>query len=137
MGSFRDWGGVGGGWGGGGRGGLKVWGHHAFELFSKFVHQVFLKLHQMTGIKKWAKVNVYGFAGKFVLCWRWGKLVKCWNWGSIITSYLLVSKVLILLENIWKMLGYKSETGFGLISSMSSLDKWINKFRLVNFEFWA
>ena len=43
-----------------------------FELLSKFVYQVFLKLHHMTGVKKWEKW-LLDFEGKFILCKKCGK----------------------------------------------------------------
>ena len=41
----------------------------SLEIF----HQIFLKLYLMIGIKKWAKVAVLDFKGKFILCSKWGK----------------------------------------------------------------
>ena len=44
-----------------------------FEVFSESFHQIFLKLYLMTGIKKWMKVTVSGFQGKFVFGTNCGK----------------------------------------------------------------
>ena len=36
------------------------------KFFSESFHEIFLKLYQMTGIKKWLKMTIADFQGKFV-----------------------------------------------------------------------
>lgn len=36
------------------------------EVFSESFHEIFLELHLMTGIKKWLKMTISDFQGKFV-----------------------------------------------------------------------
>ena len=43
-----------------------------FELFSKSVCHVFLKLYLMTGIKKYFDITVLDFEGKFIICPQYG-----------------------------------------------------------------
>ena len=45
--------------------GLKI---NIFELFSKFVDSIILKLKLMKGIKKEVNVSVFDVQGKFILC---------------------------------------------------------------------
>ena len=44
---------------------------NTFELFSKYGHYIFLKLHLMSSIKKWMEVTVFDFQGKFLLYPKW------------------------------------------------------------------
>lgn len=36
------------------------------EVFSESFHEIFLELYLMTGIKKWLKMTISDFQGKFV-----------------------------------------------------------------------
>ena len=61
-----------------------------FKLFCKSIDQVLLKSYLMTNIKKWAKVTVLDFEGKFMFCSKWCKWIDFWP--GIICYYLLFNK---------------------------------------------
>ena len=48
-----------------------------FKLFSKYFHQIFLKLYLMIDIKNWVKVTVVGFEAKFLFYSKYGKWLNC------------------------------------------------------------
>ena len=60
------------------------------EHFSKSFYYVFLELYLITDIRKWTKVAVLDFEGKFILYSKCDKSATYYNQGSIVTLHLFI-----------------------------------------------